>query len=63
MAMRLIKQLCLKVETRGEDAKVDYRRGDLSTLGVAIWVRIRLFDSIRNELNGFGFEKIDSFNK
>ena len=36
---------------------------ELINLGVAIWVRIRLFDSIRNELNGFGFEKIDSFNK
>ena len=30
---------------------------------VSIWVRIHLFDSIRCELNGFGFEKIDSFNK
>ena len=32
-------------------------------LGVAIWVMIRFFDSIRCELNEFGFEKIDSFNK
>lgn len=49
---------------------MDIRLGyslDLSSheflVGLAIWVRIRLFDSIWSELNGFVFEKIDSFNK